>query len=156
MQRWFYTFDISFIYTISHHNFYLFFLSQFFIIFIVIAITLIFRLCPNNILNTIVMHNSSKLPNCVSLIFISKIFSNLLSCFLFFSLFVFSFWFDFASSCKYCICIFCLFYFFFYLLALSYVIILLCSILLWFFTYKARFNYTSILSMQILQAIVYF
>ena len=46
-----------------------FFCCNFLLLLVVVTITHIFRLCPNNILNALIMYNSSWLPNCVSLIF---------------------------------------------------------------------------------------
>ena len=46
-----------------------FFYCNFLLFYVIVTNTLIFRLCPNNILNTLVIYNSSWLPNCVSLIF---------------------------------------------------------------------------------------
>ena len=68
--------------------------------------------------------------------------------FFIFSLFFFSFCFDFASSCEYFFYFFC-----FVCFILFFCLFGLCYAIMWFFTY-ARFKLTSILSTQVLQAIV--
>ena len=138
---WFYTLVL-----VLHIQFHIvistcFFYCNFLLFLVVVTTTLIFRLCPNNILNILVIYNSSWLPNLVSLIF---------------SLFVFSFCFDFASPCKY-IYIFFTFLFLFCFVCFIFLFCLfgLFYAIMWFFTY-ARFNLTSVLSTQVLQAVVNF
>ena len=102
--------------------------------------------------------------SCLLNFFISKTFSNLLYCFSYLSPFFFFFLSVsvFASSCKYIyiyihIYIYIYIYIlkFFFLFVFFFCLFALCHSIMWFFT-CTRFNLTSILSMQVLQAIVNF
>ena len=64
---------ISFTYTIYIVISTCFFYCSFLLFLIVVTITLIFRLCTDNILNTLVMYNSSWLANRACLIFSSSV-----------------------------------------------------------------------------------